>query len=276
MKYNTIGIIGLGFLGSALKRYFEQKRGYRLFFYDRKGIGSPEEVNRANIIFVCVNTPYSITQKTMDTSFVESALQILNPGKIVVIRSTVVPGTMVRLQKRFPKLKLLLNPEFLREKYPDKDFLHPPMQIIGYTKQSKPYAKKILSFLPRAPYATIIPVETAEFIKYFVNAFLAMKVSFANIFWEACQKTGADYDLLQKALAFEPRIGKSHLDVWYEGFRGYSGTCFPKDTRSLIVVLKKLGVDSSFLSAMNTYNGRLLKKQKIKVNFGYPRIKTHN
>lgn len=290
-----IGIIGLGFLGSALKRYFEKNRRgparlsapqaggrhlsaqqagageHRLFFYDSgKQIGSPEEVNRADIIFVCVNTPYSVRAKTMDASFLESALRIIRPGKIVVIRSTVIPGTMLRLQKKFPKLKLLLNPEFLREKNADNDFLHPPMQIIGYTKESRPYAKKILKLLPRTPHTAVMPVATAEFIKYFVNAFLAMKVIFANVFWEACKKQGADYNVLQKAVGTEPRVGTSHLDVWYEGFRGYSGTCFPKDTKSLIAIFNKLRVDSSFLEAMDRYNDKLLKKQKIQVRFGYP------
>jgi UDPglucose 6-dehydrogenase len=268
----NIGIIGLGFLGGALKRYFEQKKGYRLFFYDTgKQIGSPEEINRADIIFVCVNTPYSATRKQMDASFVESSLRSILPGKIVIIRSTVIPGTMARLQKHFPRLKLLLNPEFLREKFSNQDFLQPPMQIIGYTKQSKPHAKKILLLLPRSSHQTIMTAETAEFIKYFVNAFLAMKVSFANIFWEACQKTGADYRALQNAIAAEPRIGPSHLNIWYEGFRGYSGACLPKDAKSIIAVFKKLRIDPSFLKAMDKYNDRLLKKQKIKINLGYPR-----
>lgn len=207
----------------------------------------------------------------MDASFVESALQTIQPGKIVIIRSTVIPGTMQRLQKKFPRLKLLLNPEFLREKRADEDFLHPPMQIIGYTKQSKPYAKKILTLLPRAPYAAVMPVATAEFIKYFINAFLAMKVVFANAFWEACGKSGANYRLLQKAISIEPRIGASHLNVWYDGFRGYSGSCFPKDTKSLIAIFNKLRIDSSFLEAMDIYNDRLLKKQGVKLNLGYPK-----
>lgn len=274
MKCNyTIGIIGLGFLGGALRRYFERnRRRYRLFFYDKKGIGSPEEVNRADVIFVCVNTPYSVGRKTMDASFLESALRVIRSGKIVVIRSTVIPGTMQRFQKKFPKLKLLLNPEFLREKRADEDFLRPPMQIIGYTKQSKPYAKKTLLLLPRAPHEAVMPAQTAEFVKYFVNAFLAMKVSFANAFWEACKKTGADYNAFKKAIAAEPRVGASHLDVWYEGFRGYSGSCFPKDAKSLMAVFKKLRVDAPFLEAMVGYNDRLLKKQNIKINLGHPLV----
>lgn len=273
-----IGIIGLGFLGGTLRRYFEKNRHQdRLFFYDSgKKIGSPEEVNRADIIFICVNTPYSGSAKTMDASFLEAALRTIQPGKIVIIRSTVIPGTMQRLQKKFPKLKLALNPEFLREKNADNDFLRPPMQIIGYTQQSKPHAKKILALLPRAPYQTIMPAETAEFIKYFVNTFLAFKVAFANAFWEACEKQGADYKTLQKAVSNEPRIGPSHLNVWYEGFRGYSGSCFPKDTKSLIAAFKKLGVDASFLEAMDRYNDRLLRRQGVRLNLGYPRTKSKN
>ncbi|MDO8600855.1 MAG: hypothetical protein Q7R73_04630 [bacterium] len=270
-----IGIIGLGFLGGTLRRYFEKnRRQYRLFFYDTgKHIGSPEEVNKADIIFVCVNTPYSKKEGSMDASFLESALKNIRGNKIVVVRSTVLPGTIARLQKRFPQLKILLNPEFLREKYPDEDFVRPPMQIVGYTKQSKPYAKQILSLLPKAPHMATMPAETAEFIKYFVNSFLAMKVTFVNAFWDACGKTGADYRILQNAVASEPRIGPSHLNVWYEGFRGYSGSCFPKDTKSLIGFFRARGIDYSFLAAMDTYNDRLLKKQKIKINFGYPRTK---
>lgn len=269
----SMGIIGLGFLGGALRRFFEKhRRAYRLFFYDSgKKIGSSEEVNRADIIFVCVNTPYSSRAKIMDASFLESALRLIKPGKIVVIRSTVIPGTVQQFQKKFSRLKILLNPEFLREKHADEDFLCPPMQIIGYTKESRPYAKKILALLPNASHKAVMPVATAEFIKYFVNGFLAFKVAFANAFWEACQKQGANYVALQKAVSAEPRIGASHLDVWYEGFRGYSGSCFPKDVKSLIAAFKKLGVDSSFLEAMDKYNDKLLKKQGVRVNLGYPR-----
>ncbi len=99
-KYRP-GIIGLGFLGGAMDHFFVS-RGLTPFRYDKKGIGSEEEVNQADIIFVCVNTPFDKDSGQVDLKYVSSAISAIKGEKIVVVRSTVPPGTTDLLQEKFP------------------------------------------------------------------------------------------------------------------------------------------------------------------------------
>jgi len=147
-----IGIVGIGTVGKAVKYWFN-KEGYPLFLYDKnKKIGSSEEINRSEIVFISVPTPFRKQGKGYDDSAVIEALNLLSSPKIVVIKSTILPGSTEKFQKKFSKHKILFNPEFLRQKTALRDFLHPNQQIIGYTAKSKGAAKKILDILPKAPY----------------------------------------------------------------------------------------------------------------------------
>ena len=131
-----IGIIGIGFVGGAVKKYFSAKGG-NIFVYDKfKHIGSIEEINRADVVFICVPTPFH-TKKGFDVSAVVDAIKILKEPKIVVIKSSIIPGTAEKLQKQFPQHKILFNPEFLREASAFGDMIRPERQIIGYTKNSR-------------------------------------------------------------------------------------------------------------------------------------------
>ena len=111
MKY-SVGIMGTGMVGGALKGYFISV-GVTPFTYDKgKNEGSIEEVNKADVIFVCVPTPYDDAVGGFDLSYVGEALRAIQGEKIVVLKSTIVPGTTAALQKEYPHLKILYNPEF--------------------------------------------------------------------------------------------------------------------------------------------------------------------
>src|SRR6185436_109333 len=164
MKKSSIGIIGVGFVGGAVKFWFDSKPEFPLHIYDKfKKLGSIAAVNTADIIFVCVPTPYG--KKGYDDSAVLDALSNIRDGKTVVIKSTVVPGSTERYQKQFPKLKIMFNPEFLVAKNANQDFVTPDRQIIGYTAKSKSEAKKVLAVLPPAPFVKKVPATDAEMIK---------------------------------------------------------------------------------------------------------------
>ena len=124
-----------------------------------------------------------------------------------------------------------------------------------------------MGLLPRAPFKKIIPAQTAELVKYFGNAYYALKVSYANQVFDLCEKLGVEYDAVKECAAAEPWIGGMHLDVWYGGYRGYGGKCLPKDTRSLIQLGEQLGIDLSVLKAAEEYNNALVKSQGIDIRW---------
>lgn len=263
IKNFKVGIIGVGVVGSALKNYFESQNR-DVFLYDSgKHLGSLKEVNRADIIFICVPTPFD-KKKGFDLSFVDEACQYIKGKKVVVIKSTIIPGSTEKLQKKYPRHKFLFNPEFLTEATAQKDMNRPVRQILGYTKQSRRIARDIISMLPKAKFEKIIPAKEAEMVKYFSNAFYATKVIFANQMYKLCQKIGVDYEIVRECAAADKMIGPCHLDVHHKGYFGYGGKCLPKDTRSLIEFADKQGVDLKLQKMVEKINNQLMKEQKIK------------
>lgn len=252
-----IGIIGVGFVGGALAKYFK-KQPVKLFLFDKfKRLGTVSQVNQAGVVFICVPTPYK-TGRGFDVSAVEDAIKILKGKKIVVIKSSILPGETERLQKKFSRHSLVFNPEFLRENSAYEDLIHPDRQLIGVTKKSQKAGKLVLGLLPKAGYAKIMPANEAEMVKYMANAFLALKVVFGNEFYNICQKSGINYEKVREAVAKDGRIGGSHLDVSHGGYRGYGGSCFPKDVNAIIQYAESKKVNPSLLKSMRLVNRNLL------------------
>jgi len=261
-KNLKIGIIGIGMVGGALKKYFE-KKDIKPFLYDKnKKIGSIEEVNQADVIFICVPTPFD-KEKGFDLSCVEETCNNIKGQKIIVIKSTVLPGTTEELQSKYPQHKLLFNPEFLTELTADQDMNYPDRQIIGYTEKSYNIAGDIIQILPLAPFERILPATEAETVKYFGNTWFSTKVIFANQMYDLCQKLGVDYDRIMETAAADKRIGRSHLKVIHKGYRGYGGKCLPKDIKTLIQFADENGVDLKLHKMVEEINNQLMKEQGI-------------
>lgn len=262
-----MGIMGVGMVGGALNQYFEKKGkavGQDLFLYDPfKGFDSVDELNRADIIFICVPTPYLKDGKGFDLSYVEDAFSKIKGEKIVVIKSTALPGTTQEFQDKYPQHKVLFNPEFLTELTAEQDMNYPDRQIVGYTQQSFDVAKDIVMILPLAPYERIMTSTEAEMVKYFGNNWFALKVAFANQMYDVCQKIGADYDIVMEGASADKRIGPSHLVVMHKGYRGYGGKCIPKDIRAFIQFGDSLGVDLKLHKMAEEINNDLMKAQNI-------------
>lgn len=259
--------MGVGMVGGALKDYFEKKGkkvGESLFLYDPfKGFDSTEELNKADVIFICVPTPYLKDGKGFDLSFVEDAFSKIKGEKVVVIKSTALPGTTQKFQDKYPQHKVLFNPEFLTEMTAEQDMGYPDRQIIGYTRQSFNVAKDTMLLLPLAPYEKIMPSTEAEMVKYFGNNWFAVKVAFANQMYDICSKIGADYDTVMEAASADKRIGPSHLVVMHKGYRGYGGKCLNKDIRAFIQFGDSLGVDLKLHKITEEINNELMKMQNI-------------
>lgn len=275
-----LGIVGLGYVGGSVHRWFElpeNQEKAELYLYDKfKEMGSIDEVNKADIIFVAVPTPYydnssachelhlDYPQGEKKTGYDDSAVwevvSDIEGGKVVVIKSSVLPGTTEEIQKKYPDKIILFSPEFLTEKNAFQDFIKPDRQIIGFADDGgKEVAEKVMSFLPDAPFKKIIRAREAEMVKFFGNTYLASRVVFANQIYDLCEKMGIDYDLVRESVGSDVRIGHSHFDVLHGGFRGYGGSCFPKDMKALIDFAKEKGVKLELLREIDDINERLRK-----------------
>ena len=297
-----IGIIGIGMVGTPLKRYFEEVRGHRrgkdLFLYDIDSKkGCLDNINQAHVIFVCVPTPRN-PDGSANVAAIGSALRTIKPPKIVVIKSTVPPGTTESLQKAHQKLFLLFNPEFLTESRSWEDMINPDRQIVGHTARSQNHTSAVLGLLPTAFFSSPGTLGTytfmrlnateAELGKYAGNIFGALKVTYANVlkdFFDTLQianskkgvRAPVRYEHVRAMLAHDRRIGDAWLNVDYHNYRGYGGYCFTKDTDALIAngektlgtlsqrtpEHKRLSKGLAFLKAMREYNETLLATQGL-------------
>lgn len=253
----SIGIIGGGVVGLAVKNFYPNAKVYDKF----KEFDALEDVMEQDYIFVCVPTPFN---NGFDPSIIDEVFKELSglKDKVVIIKSTAIPGTSERLQEEYPDLNIFFNPEFLDSSNANKDFCNPDKQILGYTPKSKNIAKDIMSILPRAPYENIIPATAAEVLKYMVNTYYATKVIFANQIYDMCEKLGVDYEDVREGFEHDRRVAPGNFDVWHGGFRGFDGKCLPKDLASFVRQGEDMGVDLPLLQEVQKINQHLLKNKK--------------
>lgn len=273
--------MGVGMVGTPLKRYFEEEKGYargeNLFCYDidpKKEYGDP--VNEADVIFICVPTPRA-KDGSAGLAAIESAFETIQGEKIMVIKSTVPPGTTEDFQRRYPRHKVLFNPEFLTERKAWEDFIKPDRQIVGFTERSIDAAHAVLMLLPRAPFMSPwgsqtykpnkITATEAEIIKYGGNVYFSRKINFANALARLAEHHRVNYDHIRFGMAADYRIGDSHLDVTHGGYRGFGGYCFPKDLNAFIVHMERCGMEeeASLLRKDWEFNVHLLASQGLTV-----------
>ncbi len=275
----NIGIIGQGFVGSAIREGL--KNFYDIKAYDLEpskcwNLNKPSSIDEmlsfSDIIFVCVPTPMR-PDGSCDTRILESAidgayvsLKKQNPDpkhsdflnyqrekKTFVIKSTVPPGTTELLSAKYPRINLCFSPEFLTEANSFEDFKNQTRIIIGGS------GAKIVKRMFRKPFPNIPIVvtksETAEMVKYFTNCFLATKVTFANQVFQICNDNNIDYDKVCEYALYDERIGKSHLAVpGPDGDLGFGGHCFPKDLAAMIAFGSINDGNTNFLRAVQDYN----------------------
>lgn len=273
-----VGVLGVGMVGGPIARYFLEVKGFErgkdLFLYDADPKKNyTDDISQASVIFVAVPSPRSPKDGSADISIVERAVEGIQGEKVVVIKSTVPPGTTENLQKKYPQHKFLFNPEFLTESRAWEDMMRPDRQIVGFTEKSLDAAHLVLSLLPKAPFMspwgigtyaqTRITATEAELIKYAGNVYFARKVNWANALASVAEQLGANYENVRKAVAADHRIGDSHLDVHHGGYRGFGGYCLPKDLDAFIQFAKHATLNevAAMLSADRAFNENLLKSQ---------------
>jgi UDPglucose 6-dehydrogenase len=216
-------------------------------------------VRRSVIVFITVGTPAKAGGQT-DLSAVESVArgigQAMERYTVVVNKSTAPVGTgefvrevIERHQTQAVAFDVVSNPEFLREGSAIEDTLRPDRIVIGAPTQQ--VAMSLLElYAPLERPMIITDVPSAEMIKYASNAFLSTKISFINAIANICELAGADVGQVMKGMGMDPRIGLSFLQAGL----GYGGSCFPKDTESLVHTASTLGYDFALLRAVIEIN----------------------
>ena len=265
-----IGIVGQGYVGTALKEGMSKHYSVETFDINpdlRTTETIKDLVKNTSMIFVCVPTPMK-KDGSCDVSIVESVvkdidgahgsidMEMLNHGMkrgdktIVIIKSTIPPGTTNKLNKKYKNIQVIFNPEFLTEANFIDDFKNQDRIIIGGPRPASTKVRQL--FYKAFPKAHIIKTGsiTAEMVKYMTNTFLATKVSFANEMYQICDKLNIDYDKVVEYSTYDERLGKSHWAVpGPDGHNGFGGSCFPKDINALISFAKSIGIDSNVLSS---------------------------
>tara|TARA_B100000029_G_C17511477_1_gene936434 strand:+ start:318 stop:1124 length:807 start_codon:yes stop_codon:yes gene_type:complete len=253
-----IGIIGYGVVGKAVDNTLREK--YKIIKYDKyQKLDNFESINDCHLVFITVPTPFDCSSNKVDDSAVFESLNKLadlNYNGIVLIKSTLPPGSCENYSKRF-NLEIAFNPEFLRESTtPDEDFQNQDTVVIGTHKEEifiviKNMYRKVL--ITKAKYYHTTSKE-AEMIKCAQNTMLASRVSIANIIYDACQDHNIDYDKLRE-IAFDnfEVLGPHMVQVpGPDGKRGFGGKCLPKDILAFSTI-----TESILLMEIIRYNNSL-------------------
>ena len=262
-----IGIIGQGFVGNAVYQKF--KDYYDVITYDLDGskCNSTEEevISNSNVIFVCLPTPMDKKTGECHIGIVQNVLnelnelaRLLDKCNIIVVKSTIPPGTTEKWNFVFPNIQIVFNPEFLTEANAINDFKNQNRIIIGGPRPATTKVKRL--FAKAFPKVPIIKTGSthAEMVKYVTNCFLATKVSFANEIYQLCESLELDYDKVIEYSKFDERLGYSHWNVpGPDSDFGFGGHCFPKDMNALVYLGDLLGVDLKVIKSAIETNDRV-------------------
>lgn len=247
-----IGIIGYGHVGKQVAELFAKESP--VIHDPFLGMDNKDEINKCDIAIVCVPTNSKL-DGSCDTSIVEEVVGWCE-AKIILIKSTVPPGTCDRLKESGKRI--VFSPEYVGEsKYAhsywnkmadapfnifggDSEDIEPVMQLfIKYCGPEKVYQKCTL--------------KEAEITKYFENTFFAAKVIIVNEFYDICESLGIDWDVVRELWLLDPRINRMHTAVFKKN-RGYGGKCYPKDVKALLEFSKEAGCMTDVLQAVNDKN----------------------
>jgi UDPglucose 6-dehydrogenase len=262
-------------LDEVLKRAAAEKK---IFYTSDAG----EAIRSGEVIFICVGTPPKETGEADLSAIDHVARQIAREArtpKLVVEKSTVPALTGVQLQKALAaysrdgsmKFEVASNPEFLREGTAVSDFFHPDRIVVGVENEKsaaimREIYKPILERKFHCPVHAgkcpngssgellITTINSAELIKHASNSFLALKISYANVISDLCERIGADVEEVTRAMGLDPRIGTQFLKAGL----GFGGFCFPKDIQAFIHLSSQMGVEFDMLKAAERVN-----KQRI-------------
>jgi len=274
---SKVGIVGYGYVGKGIHKIFPDA----VIYDEPLGVGSREEINRCDLVIVCVPTPIKELEKEFkpaDTSIVKEVINWID-AKYVLIKSTIPPQTTDGLINQTGK-KICFSPEYMGEggyqitpwRYmsPTDPQTH-DFVIIGGDKKTREEIANIFTerLGPEKTYYLCEATE-AEMIKYLENSYIGLKVAFFNQIYDLCQKLGISYHTVREGWALDNRVDKMHTSVFVNK-RKIGGKCLPKDINALISKADELGVDLSILKLIVKKNkigapNKLTKKSEVVKN----------
>jgi UDPglucose 6-dehydrogenase len=221
-----IGIIGYGMVGKAVDYGFPNVS--KIICDPKYNDTSLVEVCSLNpeAIFICVPTPTDNTNYKILKEVLDQINKVDYKG-LTVVKSTILPHELEGYD-------IIYNPEFLSRKTSNKDFVNPPMLIIGGDK-----AKEVLDIyqkysIVKTDNIFLTDIQTASLAKYTMNSFYALKVTFMNSIYDISKEMNVNYNELTAILSKQPWMGSHHFEVpGPDGQRGFGGPCLPKDTQAL-------------------------------------------
>lgn len=269
-RKTKVGVVGVGVVGGAAYKYFRTVSDIDVVGYDkfREGLNSEAQFDMlfgCDVLFLCLPTLYNDELKQYDKSAIHEVCGKLNERRyegVVVIKSTVEPGTTEMLAKLYDTLHIFHNPEFLTARTCYEDFANQSHVVIGRPSKSNDRKFKLLeSFLkkcwPSAQYSYGSCTET-EGMKIFCNSFYAMKVSVFNEFYFLCEKQNMDYNHVLGMMLKNGWINEMHTKVpGPDGKFGYAGVCLPKDSSALYHHMRREGVPHRMLKASVKENNEI-------------------
>lgn len=262
-----LGIVGHGFVGKATDWGFN--KNIEKFIVDPIYKTTIKDLSDFNpeIIFICVPTPMEddgAQNSEIITSVIKDLLKYC-PKATKVVKSTVLPSILDELNDL--ESKLVYNPEFLREKHANQDFINSKMLIFGGDKKLSTRISN--AYLEHSRCKTkehiFTDLRTASLIKYSINTFLASKVIFFNELFSVYEKLNVSdsWDKIINIISKDERIGHSHMNVpGHDGKKGFGGACFPKDSLAFIKYAKSLGIDLKSLESTVKINNKIRSKYK--------------
>ena len=260
-----VAIVGYGFVGKALK--LGLKENTEVFLVDPilKTHIKDLQYFIPDIIFICVPTPMN-DDGSQDISILNSVfneIKDLKSSALIVLKSTVLPNYIRDLETLIPMI--IYNPEFLRERYAEEDFINSDLIVFGGQYEA---TKKLAEFFLNHTkcinsdykYTDLI---TASLIKYSINTFLSTKVIFFNELHNSFKNSGSkdEWDNFTNIISTDKRIGNSHMQVpGPDGMLGFGGPCLPKDCNALYTYSKNIGEPFKLLNNVNAINNNIRKQ----------------
>ena len=250
-----IGFIGQGYIG---KNYADdlEGRGYETIRYalEEPFRKNKDRIKECDIVFIAVPTP--TVDGKFDASIVSASIGLVGNGRIALIKSTMVPGTTVTLQKAHPDVTVLYSPEFLSETTAAYDAAHPFSNIVGIAEdneRNRRAAEEVHAILPKAPFTLTCNSTEAELIKYAHNANGYVQTLLFNMMYDIARKHGSDWSAIHKAVLADPMISNYYAQPIHKGGRGAGGHCFIKDFAALSEVYKKTVGDKEGIALMKAF-----------------------
>lgn len=257
-RREIIGIIGVGVIGGALKKAYRKEK-YNVICHDIKLNTKINDLLNTDIIFVCLPTPMN-KDGSCNISIIKREMKKLSKIKyqgIVCVKSTIPPGTSKLLKKNYKLLRIVNCPEFLRERYAYKDFINYGLCIIGgENKRDIQIVKKI--HRPFTNKFKVVSSTEAELIKYFHNTYNALRIVFANSYFNLSNFYSANYEKILDSVCLRNGYKKDYLKC-NKSLRGFAGYCLPKDTNAIASIVKKNKLNLNIWSTIIKENNKFKK-----------------